>query len=207
VPPAAAIAVAAALAGLALARRREAARAPAAAAGLSLLAIVLGWAPFVPGEAKYVPAAPGIYDRVNIVVAFGAAALVVSLAALAGALARGRARVVLPALIVAAVAAGWTVRARDDVADYARAASAQRGELATVARAVPRPAPGTVLVVFHRSTWAARGVPVFGQPWDLGPALQLRFGDRSLSGFPAAPSASSTATTSAAATTTTRPGR
>jgi hypothetical protein len=191
-PALAGIGVALALVVAAVALRRSAARKPLAAIGLSLAALALAWAPFVPGEAKYVPGAPGIYDRVNIVAGFALAALVCSLAALLQSLLplRGRARAVLPALLVAAVAGGWVAHARDDVADYDRAAGDQRADLAAISSALPRePAAGTVVVLFHRSNWAAAGVPGFGQPWDLTAALKLRYADPSLTGFPVAPTA------------------
>src|SRR4051794_20728155 len=54
---------------------------------IALFALALAWAPFLPGEDKYVPSAQGVYDRVNIVAGFAIAALVCSLAAVA----RGRA--------------------------------------------------------------------------------------------------------------------
>lgn len=185
-PPALAIVVAAGVVAVALAVRRRAARRPAVAAALSLVALVLAWAPFVPGEAKYVPAAPGIYDRVNIVAGFALAALVCSLAALAGTLVRGRARLLVPVAIVVAIGAGWAVHARADVDRYDRAAAERRAELDAVAQAVPHPVPGTTIVVFHDSDWFAPGVPIFGHDWDLGAAVKLRYGDPSLASYPVA---------------------
>jgi hypothetical protein len=190
VPPAAALALALGLVALALAVRRSAAVRPALGVALSLAALVLAWAPFVPGEGKYVPGAAGIYDRVNIVAGFALAALVCSLAALAGKLvpAGGRAAAALPVALVAAVGAGWLVQARERTAGYDRAAAAQRAELAAVDAALPRaPARGTVVVLFHDSAWAAPGVPTFGHAWDLSPALKLRFSDASIRGIPVAP--------------------
>jgi hypothetical protein len=187
VPPAAGVAFAVAIAAAALVLNRPAARAPAIAAGLSLAALALAWAPFVPGEAKYVPGAPGIYDRVNLVAGFALAALVCSLATLAATLLPARARRRATGAMLALVAAGWVVAVRGDVSDYARAAAAQDGELAAVDAALrDRAARGTIVVLLHEQTWAAPGVPTFGQPWDLSPALRLRYSDASLSGFPVA---------------------
>ena len=140
----------------------------------------------MPGEAKYVPGAPGIYDRVNIVAGFALAALVVALGALAATLVRGRAGPAVAVIVVVATGAGWAAHVRGDVADHARAAAAQEREVAAVTRAVPSPPSRTVFVVFHDSTWAAPGVPVFGQPWDVGPALRFRYRDASLAAFPLA---------------------
>jgi hypothetical protein len=153
---------------------------------LSLLALVLAWAPFVPGAGKYAPGAEGIYDRVNIVAGFALAALVCSLAALV----RQRAGAAVAVAVVLAVGAGWVVRAREEVAAYERAAAVRERELAAVERALgPAPAPGTVVVLFHEATWVAPGVPGFGQPWDLGPAVRLAYDDPSLAGFPVDPEA------------------
>jgi len=184
-PPAAAVLAATlALVAASLAVRRPAVRRPAVAAALSLSALVLAWAPFVPGESKYVPGAPGIYDRVNIVAGFALAALVCSLAALLHALVP-RARAMLPLALLAVVGAGWVTHAREHVAQYDRATDAQRSELAAIDRALPpRPARGTVVVLLEDSAWAAPGVPTFGQRWDLSAALKLRYDDPSLSGIP-----------------------
>jgi hypothetical protein len=147
---------------------------------IALAALVLAWAPFVPGEDKYVPSAPGVYDRVNIVAAFAIAALVCSLAALA----RGRA---VQVAVVVAIGIGWAVHGRAHVEDYSRAADARDAELAAIERAVPRPAPGTVMVVLHEADWAAPGVPIFGNAWDLGGALKMRYGDATVGGYPVTP--------------------
>lgn len=184
VPAAVGLLLGAAVTAAALRVHPRAARTPAIGAALSLLALALGWAPFVPGEAKYVPAAPGIYDRVNIVVGFALAALVCSLAALAATLMPKRGQLALAAPLVALIAAGWAVEVRGHVDAYAQAAAAQRVDLQAVDAA--QPPPGTVVILLHERTWATEGVPIFGQPWDLGPALRLRYGDASLSGFPIA---------------------
>ena len=173
VPPLAALLVAAG----AVAVRRSLAR-PVA---LSAAALVLAWAPFAPGAAKYVPGASGVYDRVNIVAGFALAALVCSLAALT------RRRALQLALILA-IGAGWVAQERADVNRYAAAASARDASLAAVARGVPDPEPGTVIVLLEPASWQAPGVPRFGRTWDLGAALKLRYGDASISGYPLAPS-------------------
>jgi hypothetical protein len=147
---------------------------------LSLAALVLAWAPFVPGEDKYVPTAPGIYDRVNIVAGFAIAALVCSLAGLA------RARVIQVAVVVA-VGAGWMLQGRAHVADYERAAGERAAELAAIERAVPHPPEGARVVAVGGPRWAAPGVPVFGNSWDLGGALKVAYGDATIDGKPAAP--------------------
>jgi hypothetical protein len=147
---------------------------------VALAALVLAWAPFVPGEDKYVPTAPGIYDRVNIVAGFAIAALVCALAALA----RGRA---IQVAVVVAIGIGWAVHGRAHVEQYSQAADARSAELAAIERAVPRPAPGTVMIVLQRTYWAAPGVPVFGHAWDLGGALKMRYDDASLGGYPVTP--------------------
>lgn len=169
-------------------RRRPASRPAVGAVGLGIAALAAAWAPFVPGEAKYVPSAPGIYDRVNVVAGFALAALVCALVACLRQLApRGLAGTVLAAATVVIVGAGWVVHARAQVAAYDRAAAASRAELAAVARALPAPRHGSVIVVFQPRDSVAPGVPVFGHSWDLGAALKLRYRDPSLAGLPVAP--------------------
>jgi hypothetical protein len=187
IPPLAAVAGALVLAAAVAALRRPGARRSLLGAGLALAALALSWLPFVPGEAKYVPDAPGIYDRVNIVAGFALAALVCSLAAGVRTLLPSRRDIALPAvaLLAGLVAAGWVLRDRDEVQAYDRSAQAQDSDLAALGRALPvTPRPGTVVVLFHRRSAVAPGVPAFGQPWDFSPALKLRYDDPSLSGFP-----------------------
>jgi hypothetical protein len=184
VPAAVGLVLPAAVTAAALLTDARAARTATAGAALSLLALILGWAPFVPGEGKYVPGAPGIYDRVNIVAGFALAALVCSLAALAATLVPRRARLAAAASLLALIAAGWAIQVRTDVDAYARAAATQRAELQAVDAA--HPPAGSLVILLHDRTWAAPGVPIFGQPWDLGPALRLRYGDGSIAGFPIA---------------------
>lgn len=182
--PAPAIATGLAVAVTVAARRSGAVR----AAAVALAALVAGWLPFVPGEAKYVPSAAGIYDRVNIVAAFALAALVASVAACAGGLVPWpRLRTPVAAAVVVAVGAGWVLHARQAVTRYDSAAAASAHELRAVRLAVPHPPPGTVVVLLHRRTFGAAGVPVFGHEWDLGAALKLAYEDPSLSGMPLAP--------------------
>jgi hypothetical protein len=38
--------------------------------------------------------------------------------------------------------------------------------------------------VLHRRDWAAPGVPVFGDSWDLGGALKLLYDDPAVGGYP-----------------------
>jgi hypothetical protein len=149
---------------------------------LSLAALLLAWAPFVPGEDKYVPTAAGIYDRVNIVAGFALAALVCSLALLT------RARVVQVAVVVL-IGVGWVLQGRTHAEGYAQAATQRSAELAAIRHAVPHPPPGAVLVAVHGREWAAPGIPVFGHSWDLGGALKVVYGDGSIRGYPLSPGA------------------
>jgi hypothetical protein len=149
---------------------------------------------FVPGDAKYVPLAPGIYNRVNIVAAIGFAVLIHALATLLAALViRGAglraARTALALALTAIVAVGWIRVTDDHQRDWARAAVLQDEVLRRIEDAhggVPR---GGTIYAFGQPIQTAAGVPVFGQSWDLDAAAKLTLRDPRLVAYPVRPTA------------------
>ena len=162
--------------------------------GGAVVALAAGYALFVPGDPKYVPLAPGIYNRVNIVAAIGFAALVVALAALLTALVlRGsrlrNARAALTLALAAVVAVGWIRVTDDHQRDWERATVLQDRVLDGIERVradVPR---GGTVYTFGSPIQAAAGVPVFAQSWDLDAAAKLRLDDPALVAYPVRPTA------------------
>ena len=155
-----------------------------------LIGILASWAIYIPGEAKYRPLAAGIYNRVNLLAAFAIAALLYALlmllaTALVGA--RGRRRWVATGLAIVAAAAligaGWIDRLEREKQRWADADALQEQVLAAVAQV--RDAPdGTNVFTFGRPGERPRGVPVFGQSWDLDAAVKLRFARPGLDAYP-----------------------
>jgi hypothetical protein len=185
-----------ALAGVAALRRGD----PGSASndrltiGLALVAVglaasLLAYVIFVPGEPKYRPLAPGIYNRVGIVAGPGVAAVVAGLALAGVALllrrAASRLTIDLAAVAVMAVSgAGWVGLVREDEALWRRAAIESERVLAALDD--PRlaiPDHAVVLTVGHPHT-VAPGVPVFGASFDLDAAIKLRRGGEAPRAYP-----------------------
>lgn len=163
-------------------------------AGGAVASIAAGYALFVPGDPKYVPLAPGIYNRVNIVAAIGFAVLVQALAVLAATLAlRGErlrtARTAAALALSAVVAVGWIRVTDDHQRSWARAAMLQERVLDRIEQAragVPR---GGTIYTFGSPIQAAAGVPVFAQSWDLDAAAKLTLEDPRVVAYPVRPTA------------------
>ncbi len=162
--------------------------------GLALLAVglaasLLAYVIFLPGEPKYSPLAPGIYNRVGIVAGPGVAAVVAGLAVTGGALVlrRGASRLAIDLAAVAvmtAIGVGWAGLVRDDEALWRRAAIESERVLAALDD--PRlaiPDDAVVFTVGHPHT-VAPGIPVFGASFDLDAALQLRRGSETPKAYP-----------------------
>ncbi|MEA2458200.1 MAG: hypothetical protein QOC95_1172 [Thermoleophilaceae bacterium] len=155
----------------------------------SLVAIAITYAIFVPGDAKYVPLAPGVYNRVNLVAAPGFALLVCALAGTVAALVAGRARTAGPRTalaiaLVVPVAVSWTARAVDDQQVWRRSAADQERVLSVLSERLPHPPRGAVVYTFGAPASTAPGVPVFGQSWDLFAAAKVRLNDPTVRAFP-----------------------
>jgi hypothetical protein len=161
----------------------------AAAAG----GVLVSYAPFVPGRSTYLPSAGGVQNRVNLLAGFGFAVLVYALAmllaTLTGRLAHPRksAHPAVAVVVCLAVAAGYVVRDQRDKADFAHATRLANHELETIARLVPRPAPGTVIYAFGAPNYVAPGVPVFALAGDLRWAIKVQLRNRLVSAYPVRP--------------------
>ena len=135
------------------------------------------------------PLGQGQFDRGNLVAGMGLVVFVYSALA-AGALAvtpRALPRLALTALLVLPVLAGSILQLRDEADDWRRAAGLQERSLEAIERTIGRPRPGSTVLTVGAPAEAAPGVPVFAAVWDLEGALQLRFRDQSLRGYPVSP--------------------
>jgi len=157
--------------------------------------IAAGYAPFVPGLLKYIPAAPGILNRVNLLAAFGFVVVVYALAMLAGTLlarALGRPPTVVAAACAAlasvAIGAGYADRAAQDKADWAHGWEVEQLVLATIRNTVPDPPRRARIYTFGAPNYVAPGVPAFALAGDLRNAVQVEFRERGLQGYPMRPS-------------------
>ncbi len=191
------VVVACAVLALHLGRLEEATRATLrrwlVLAGASAVAVLAGYAAFVPGEPEYVPLSPGAGNRVNVFAAIGFTGLVVSLTVLGATLAValvGRRRVWstgLTAAVTLAIAVGYLSRLEDDKADWERSAALQEDVLGAVAASSSRVSAGTTIYTFGEDLYAAPGVPVFAVIHDLNGAVKLTLRDGTLSAFPTHP--------------------
>jgi len=147
--------------------------------------IVAGYLVLLP-VAGYNPAHRGIANRVNTFSALGVVALVYALVMLASLqlgerLRRPAAPIALA--LTALLAVGYAVRLQSDERSWRDAANAQERVLAEVAD-TPAPPRGGGLAAFGVRAFAAPGVPVFHQSWDLTGALRLLWDDQSLQAYP-----------------------
>jgi hypothetical protein len=157
------------------------------------LIVALGYAALVPATGYYVPLAPGIANRINVVAALGYALIVLAAAKLlatltCGSLRRPRAPIgVLSGLLVLAVLVGYDGRVERDARAWSRAAAIQRRILGTLRAHLRPPRRGTTIVTVGAPIETAPGVVVFSEAWDLQSAVRLMFNDLTLRGYPLAP--------------------
>ena len=160
------------------------------AAGAAVVAIGASYAPFVLGLPKYIPSAPGIFNRINIMAAFGYALLVYALAMLAGTLLARLARqpaVVGTGIAVAAcvaIAAGYIARDMEDKRLWALSWQLQRLHLGWIKRLVPAPPQGAVIYAFGGPNYVAPNVPVFALGGDLRNAVKVEFRNPRITAYP-----------------------
>ena len=153
--------------------------------GAGALAIVAGYLVLVPATG-YNPAHRGIANRVNAFSSLGVAAFVYSLCMLAALQVSWLVRRSATALAVglaAVLAAGYAVQLYKDERDWRDAAVAQERVLEGLQES-PRPRAGSRLVAFDVPAFAAPGVPVFHESWDLSGALRIRWDDDSIEAYP-----------------------
>jgi hypothetical protein len=160
-------------------------------AAASVVAIGAAYSPYVPGLGKYVPGAPGVGNRVNLLAAFGYAVLVYALVTLAGLLvarvARRKGAAVIGTLLCGAIVLAYTAVDRQHGRTWDQATRVADHELDTVARLVPDPRPGTVSSVFGDPNYVAPGVPVFAIAGDLNNAVKVRLRTRRADAYPMRP--------------------
>ena len=157
----------------------------------SVLAIGIAYGPYVPGLGKYVPTAPGLLNRVNLLAAFGYAVLVYALVVLGGLLVarvvRREVAAVIGSLLCAAVLLAYTAADRKHEGQWDNATRVANHELDTVAHLVPDPRPGTVIYAFGDPNYVAPGVPVFAIAGDLNNAVKVRLRSLRADAFPMRP--------------------
>jgi hypothetical protein len=145
------------------------------------------YATYIPA-AGYTPVGRGIANRTNILSEVGMATAAYGTVQVIARAAAGRwratSRSVLATVLVGLLALGYTAATVQDERAWDEAAHEQRVVLAHLGSAVPRPSPGTSLVVFGAPGFQSPGVPVFYAPWDLTGAVQLYWRERRLTAWP-----------------------
>jgi hypothetical protein len=161
-------------------------------AAASVLAIGLAYSPFVPGLEKYIPSAPGLLNRVNLLAAFGYAVLVYALVMLASQLVARALRLealrpIVASLLCAGILIAYVAGDVQHEGEWDRATRVANHQLDTVARLVPNPRPGTVIYTFGDPNYVAPGVPVFALSGDLTNAVKVRLRSLGADAFPMHP--------------------
>jgi hypothetical protein len=152
-------------------------------------ATAVAYSVFALGEAKYVPLAPGLYNRVGMLAAPGFALAVVGLAGalvelLAGAQRRAQIAAIAAAALAVAVGVGWALEVGEDSDRWNEAASQSRRVLSTLTALVPDPAPGTVIYADGYPRYVAPGYPVFASSFDLDAAAKVTWDDEEIDAYP-----------------------
>lgn len=153
-----------------------------------MIVVAAGYAAFVPSHLlDYNPLDPGVGDRINLVPALGYALTAYGAALLIGSLI-GRGRPALATGVTGAlagtVAVAWAVTTIGFERQWQRAGAMQQAVLARVERHAATLPGGSTLYTFGHLRYAAPGVPVFAQPWDLNGAIKVHSGNPSLSAYP-----------------------
>jgi hypothetical protein len=152
----------------------------------AVAAVAIAAADFMLLGSRLHPLDPGLGNRINVFAALPYCVLAYSVVALVVLLVtRGRAPDgALAVVAVALLAAGYGVKLARDESHWRRAASIQRGVLASIASDRVRLVDGDAVFSFGAPGDAAPGIPVFDRSWDLSGALRLQTGDRNVNGYP-----------------------
>lgn len=159
-----------------------------AAAGA--VAATVAWATYIPAEPYYSPASPGIGNRTNALAAIGLVIFIYAVTALASTLVfRGlpgwrRLTVAVPAAFAVVLGFGYVDDLRRDLDAFARAGDSSEQTLEAIESSTPGLERDTVFYAFGEPGQTALGVPVFLSSWDLNGAVEIRFDDPSLAGYP-----------------------
>lgn len=165
---------------------------------IAIAAAFLGWLAIVPANDYYRPVpfdSPAL--RVNVLAAFGLAAVVVTvvgaLAGLAGTYLADRrparrpggvpAGTILGAVLLLAVGLVYTRHIRSEIRVWNQASTQQIHVLGAVQTALgPHPAHGTVVVLTDQPEYIADGAEVFYTSWSFNGALESQYHDPTLVG-------------------------
>jgi hypothetical protein len=157
---------------------------------LGAFAVAIGYAMFVPADPYYSPESLGIGDRTNGLAALGWVLVIVSLARLLATLAFRDLRRATAWVAVAVIAAcalvglGYSDRLRTEADAYAASFHEQARILGVMKSTLPHPKHGSTIYLVRQVPWAALGVPVFVQAWELLGTVKITYDDPTLSGYP-----------------------
>lgn len=179
------------------------------AAGWALLAYLV----FAPGEAKYVPLAPGLYNRVGLLAGPAVAVFVFSIAMVISELLLGKTRplkvdrtrvrlgrrallkpnshqaklhLVTPfaCLLGGVIFVGWLTQVNGHIRQWQTAAIESRAVLSSVKDRLPETTAGTVVFTTNHRTHIASGIPVFASAFDLHSAVKVNRKLRAVHAYP-----------------------
>jgi hypothetical protein len=163
------------------------------AVGLLLMGTLAAWTPLIPANAYYTPSTLGVGNRVNgfaqIFLLTAVAVLVTTVAGLAGRLLRQRVMATATAAGVALVLLASSLpQTLANAEGYIDAARIRSSILTLVVKLAASPKPGTTLLLGDYDEYESQNwVPTFASTWDFNGAVQLRYRDPSLTGYPVFP--------------------
>jgi hypothetical protein len=155
----------------------------------AVLFAIVAYLTYGPGEDKYSPLAPGIYNRVGLLAAPAVAAAVVAfwvvVAHLVHVLARRRWPLTMVALIALLAVGGlWTHRVADDAKSWRQAALQSRSVLSRLDALLPRGIGGSTVFVTGFRRYERPGIPIFSSSFDLDGAFKLLRGTARITTYP-----------------------
>jgi hypothetical protein len=157
---------------------------------VGVIATALGYAMFVPADVYYSPGTLGVGDRTNGFAAVGWVLVVVALARLLATLAfrdLAHSRVAIAAGVAVStlfVGVGYADRIRSEADAYVASWNEQQRILGVMKQTLPHPPHGSTIFLVRNVPWAAPGVPIFAQPWELIGTVKIIYDDPTLSGYP-----------------------
>ena len=158
-----------------------------------VIATALGYAMYVPADLYYSPGTIGVGDRTNGFAIVGWVLVVVALAHLLATLAFRdlvRSRVAIAAGVTVAtlfVGVGYADRLRSEADLYVASWKEQQRILGVMKQTLPHPPHGSTIFLVRNIPWAAPGVPIFVQPWELLGTVKIIYDDPTLRGYPIPP--------------------
>jgi hypothetical protein len=174
-------------------------RPPGIEAGLSwigasivmlIIATYAAWIPFIPANDYYVPSQFGVGNRVNLLAQlFFLTGVVVLLVGLAKAMSRRTIATPIAFILIVGLFAGlfasFFSQTHQDQNDYAFATSQRHRIIAEVKKLLPRVADHhEIILTGYHLTASPQWVPVLAADWDTTGALELLYGNRTITGQP-----------------------